>query len=450
MSDLRAVRRTASALVAALCLFARGASADSPAPKRTLPDYDGREDPPATAGEVALWVPRVLLYPLYLTSEYLIRVPLGALITTAERHNWAPAIVDFFTFDPEHKSGLVPTAFFEFNFRPSGGLYFFWDDAIWKKNDVRVHAQIGGSDWLSFGALDRVHIGKLSTVGLQADFLRRPDYVFHGIGPRTLESDRSRYGMASVDVGLVYDLSPEPWVHFKSRVGAKTVNIGDGSFDDDPSLSVESRRGAFPLPPGFPEGYTAVYERAELALDSRRPKPWPGTGVRLMGHVDHGADVRFYDNPRAWVRYGGALGGFVDVDHTARRLGLVLNAEFEEAVRGATPFTELSMLGGSGGFAGFRPGRLVGQSSATASLFYEWPIWVWLDGAIHLGVGNVFGPHLEDFEARLLRLSWGIGIRSTGSPDHQIGLEIGFGTETIEDGLDVTSFRLAFGGTNGF
>jgi hypothetical protein len=419
-------------------------------PKRTLPDYDGRPDPPASAGEVALWVPRILLYPLYLTSEYLVRWPLGVLITTAERNNWAPAIVDFFTFGEEHDAGIVPTAFFEFNFRASGGLYAFWDDAIWKKNDIRVHAQIGGWDWLSFGAIDRVRIGKLSTMGLQADFLRRPDYVFHGIGPRSLESERSRFAMAFVDVGLVYDLTPAPWVHFKSRVGAKTVNLGDGSFDDDPALSLESRRGAFPFPPGFPEGYTAVYEHAELALDSREPKPWPGTGVRLMGHVDHGSDVRFYHHPREWLRYGGALGGFVDLGHSARRVGLVLGAEFEEAMRGATPFTEQVQLGGSGGFAGFRPGRLVGASSATASLFYEWPIWIWLDGAIHFGVGNVFGPHLEDFEARLLRLSWGIGIRSTGSPDHQVGLEIGFGTETIQDGLDVTSLRIAVGGTNGF
>lgn len=445
------LRRTGWVFGTALALFAGTASAEETAPpKRTLPDYDGRPDAPATAGEIALWVPRILLYPLYLTSEYLIRWPLGALITTAERNNWAPAIVDFFTFGEEHNAGIVPTAFFEFNFRASGGLYFFWDDAIWKKNDIRVHAQIGGWDWLSFGVLDRVRLGKLSTMGLQADLLRRPDYVFHGIGPRSLESNRSRFAEASVDVGLVYDLTPAPWVHFRSRVGAKTVNLGDGSFDGDPPLSVESQRGAFPLPPGFHEGYTAVYQHAELALDSREPKPWPGTGVRVMGHIDHGSDVRFYGNPRGWLRYGGALGGFLDVAHSARRVGLVLNAEFEEALRGVTPFTEQVLLGGAGGFAGFRPGRLVGASSATASLFYEWPIWVWLDGAIHFGVGNVFGPHLEDFEARLLRLSWGLGIRSTSSPDHQLSLEIGFGTETIQDGLDVTSLRIAVGGTNGF
>ena len=450
MLDVRRFVAAALLFVGALCPRARAASAEPPPPKREVPDYDGREEPPPTAGEVALWVPRVVLFPLYLTSEYLIRRPLGALISTAERNDWAPAIVDFFTFGEDHKAGIVPTAFFEFNFRASGGLYFFWDDAVWRHNDVRVHGQIGGFDWLSLGAVDRVHIGKLSTLGLQGDFLRRPDYVFHGIGPRSLEADRSRFTMVFVDVGPVYDLYPAPWVHFRARVAAKTVNLGDGSFDGDPSLSVESRRGAFPLPPGFPEGYTAVYEHAELALDSRPPRPGPGTGVRVTGHADHGVDLRYYGHGREWVRYGGAVGAFWDVGNTARTLGVVVGTEFAHAVHGETPFTEQVLLGGSGGFAGFRPGRLVGASAATASLYYEWPIWVWLDGAIHFGVGNVFDSGLRDFQGRLLRLSSGIGIRSTSSPDHQIGLEVGFGTETIQDGLDVTSLRIAVGGTNGF
>src|ERR1700733_4517722 len=109
-------------------------AADDP-PKRPLPNYDGRGEPPTTAGDVALWVPRIVLSPLYLVSEYVIRRPLGALISTAERHQWAPAIIDFFTFGEEHKAGIVPTAFLEYNFRPSVGLSFFADDAFAKKND---------------------------------------------------------------------------------------------------------------------------------------------------------------------------------------------------------------------------------------------------------------------------------------------------------------------------
>ena len=52
-------------------------------PKREVPDYSGRPPPPATAGDVALWVPRILFFPLYLTSEYVLRRPIGAFLVTA-------------------------------------------------------------------------------------------------------------------------------------------------------------------------------------------------------------------------------------------------------------------------------------------------------------------------------------------------------------------------------
>ena len=52
-------------------------------PKRAVPDYSGRGEEPTTAGDVALWIPRVILSPLYFVSEYIIRRPLGWLITTA-------------------------------------------------------------------------------------------------------------------------------------------------------------------------------------------------------------------------------------------------------------------------------------------------------------------------------------------------------------------------------
>ena len=107
---------------------------------------------------------------------------------------------------------------------------------------------------------------------------------------------------------------------------------------------------------------------------------------------------------RSWVRYGGAVGAFWDIGQSARTLGLVVNTEFEEAIRGVTPFTEQVLLGGTGGFAGFRPGRLVGASAATASLYYQWPIWVWLDGTIHLGVGNVFDVLRAGIDSTLLAL----------------------------------------------
>jgi hypothetical protein len=48
---------------------------------------------------------------LYFTTEFLLRRPLGALITAAERANVPKILYDFFTFGPDHTAGIVPTAF---------------------------------------------------------------------------------------------------------------------------------------------------------------------------------------------------------------------------------------------------------------------------------------------------------------------------------------------------
>lgn len=55
-------------LGAAPAAGAPSAPARGPDDRRQPPDYDGRPEP-TTAGDVALWVPRVVLFPLYVVSE---------------------------------------------------------------------------------------------------------------------------------------------------------------------------------------------------------------------------------------------------------------------------------------------------------------------------------------------------------------------------------------------
>lgn len=62
-----------------------GVADKTPSKKRALPDYDGRRPAPTTPGDVALWVPRVILSPVYFTTEWVIRRPLGAAVTAAEK-----------------------------------------------------------------------------------------------------------------------------------------------------------------------------------------------------------------------------------------------------------------------------------------------------------------------------------------------------------------------------
>jgi hypothetical protein len=45
---------------------------------REVPDYDGRGNEDAHPDSWALWIPRVVLSPLYVISEYVLRRPIGA------------------------------------------------------------------------------------------------------------------------------------------------------------------------------------------------------------------------------------------------------------------------------------------------------------------------------------------------------------------------------------
>lgn len=417
--------------------------------KRPLPDYDGRPDP-VTAGDVALWVPRLVLSPLYLVSEYVIRRPLGTLVTAAERANLPKVLYDFFTFGEDHKAGFAPIAFFDFGFRPSVGLYIFWDDAFFKGHDLRLHGSTWTRDWLALVFEDRIRLGKESSLEFEAALIKRPDHVFYGLGPNSVQDDRSRYSRTLLDGSATYQLRMWRSSSVQTRLGVRRATLRDGSFGDDPSLSEESARGTYPLPPGFGSAYTAQYHKILAALDSRRRRPASGSGVRVEAEAEHGTQINTFPGS-GWLRYGASAGAFYDLNGRNRVVSLSFTAIFSDPVgRGEIPFTELVQLGGVGPMRGFWPGRLVDRSAAVMTARYKWPIWGFLDGALEAALGNVFGERLEGFDPKLLRFSSAIGISTVGSPDSSVELLFGIGTETFDSGGKVSSFRVLVGSNRGF
>jgi hypothetical protein len=426
------------------------ATVSSATPKRQVPDYDGRGSPPTTAGDVAIWVPRIVLSPLYFTSEFIIRRPLGAVISGAERANLPTILYNFFTFGPDKKAGFAPVAFIDFGFNPSVGVYVFWDDAFFKGNDLRFHGSIWTTDWLAGSLTERIHFHKASTLTLQLSAVRRPDHVFYGIGPSTPQSSQSRYGEDLINAGALLDLPFWRASRVQTGLGVRSASLYHGHYGSDPSLEQQASAGVFPLPPGFADGYTAEYNYVLAAVDSRRPRPAPGSGIRVEFAAEQGSDFR--QSPGSgWVRYAAGAGGFLDLNDHGRVLSLAVTGVFADPLgERPIPFTELASLGGNEPMPGFYPGRLVDRSAVAATAAYRWPIWVWLDGSIQAAVGNVFGEHLSGFTPGLLRFSGAIGVESVGSsPDSSFELLAGFGSETFDHGGQIDSIRV-FLGTNRF
>lgn len=420
--------------------------------KRPVPDYDGRGPRPTTFGEGALWVPRIIASPLYLTTKYVIAAPFGALLTTAEKNNWPNWLYNFFTFGEDHEAGWIPLVLYDFGLRPTVGVYFFWNRAFSRSNALTASVAFGGTDWFAFGLSVSRRISKSTGIVLNGGFTRRPDALFYGIGPSSNDAFQSRYSFQRVEGAAALEWHPAPWSLIRTSVGVRDFKFRTGTCCSDPSVSDRVRLLQYPAPPGFDVPYTVLLGRAEVAFDSRPPRPHSQTGARVGFNVEE--DVGTTNAPHSWIRYGGTIGGFWDVTGTARVLSLSVITTFVDPTGGNgnnIPFPELATLGGTEPFVGFLAGRLFDRSAIAVQLRYEWPIWAFLDGELHVATGNVFGPHLDGLRAGLMRLSTGLGfrtVRSNALPGFE--LLVGLGTETFDSGMRVSSFRFALGSTYGF
>lgn len=421
-------------------------------PKRPVPDYDGRGPEPTTASDVLLWIPRILVSPLYLFSEYVVRRPIVALITGVEYDRLAQKVFYILSFGGAQKVGIVPTAFLDFGFLPSVGFYFFWDDALHPKNHVRVHFGTWGADWLNVAVTDRVDIGERSTAALRASFTKRSDRLYYGLGPDAPESQESRYASTVIDAGPIFELEMSRGTRLRTTAGLRKGIFGRDTCCGSPSTYDRVLRGELEAPPRFFDGYTMGYQSAEVILDTRDKKASTMSGVRVASRAQPAFDLSHRPGS-SWINYEATAGGFWDVSGSARVLSLTVATLFSDPIRGSgsdIPFNEQVVFGGEGLMRGYLAGRLVGRSGAVATLNYEYPVWAFLNGTLQVSTGNVFGPGLAGIEPKKLRLSTGFGVRTNSSPDNQFELLVGFGTETFENGAGISSIRLALGATRGF
>lgn len=449
-SSLAAVAIALGAL--ALSARAHAAEAVETSPRRAVPDYDGRPAP-ITVGDVLLWVPRVVTFPLYAATEFVIRRPVGWLIGAADHGRGRGSFTQLFTFGPRDHAGIVPTAQLDLGMRSRAGVYVFHDDFLARGNELRFRTLLGGlRDW-SVTLADRIPLDPGSYVKLRGEVARRSDAVFHGLGSRSLESSRARYGTESVEGSATFHLALGPGASAEAWAGATAIRFdAAATCCHEDALATRSARGDLALPPGI-EGYIALRQGLRLTLDSRLPRSarvTPGGGFRFEADAQHSVDLRDPGASR-WLTTGVSAAATVDLTGHGRLLTVTLATRFADPLAdAAVPFTELASLGGDQGMSGYLANRLLGRSAVTGTFEYRYPVLATLDGSLHAAIGNVFGPHLEGFEARLLRLSFDLGIDAPGPRDHALKALVGFGTETFADGTHPSSIRLAFGGTTGF
>jgi hypothetical protein len=438
-----------------------------PDDERELPDYDGRPES-TSAADVALWVPRVLLFPLYVVSEYVVRRPIGWLVSTAERERWPTLFIDFFTFG-NRQGGIVPTLLIDLGMRTSVGVFAFWDDFLTSGNDLRLRATYGGSGFLQLRVLDRFALGP-GQLALTGAYESRPDNVFRGLGNAQVEDEvRSRYGATTSRFDVDYRL---PWVRSSyARVTAELREVeldGGSSCCENPSVNDQVARGVFTSPAGMNQVYDVTGQAAELVFDSRWPRfpeglelgsdyvTPPGTGVRLAMRA---RATEVLDQSLAtgaaladgWVHYGASLGGYYDLTGEQRSVSATAIVDFVDPIgSGQVPVTDLVSLGGERPLRGFLANQFVDRSALAMRLEYRWPVAVWLDGSLVYEAGSVFESGLSGFDVSRFRNSYGFGLAAVGVQDHPFQALVALGTKPWDRGGGIDSFRLVFGTTAGF
>lgn len=453
---------TRLALTVSLLLRAQGARAAEPAEnehppaKRAVPNYDGRGGAPEPPARKLLWLPRALLFPAYVVSEYLVRRPLEAGIGYAERSGWPGAVSDFLALNETHPAGVVPFMLVDFGFEPSAGLYAYWDDVGMKGHQVRFRGSTWGPHWLS-GTLKERFVFEDFEFSLKGKLARRPDFTFYGVGPDTREADLVRYQGKTAYAHAQTSLIFSEHNLLETTLGYRGASFGHSDYDEadrgrpgyEPSLDEAVAAGELPEPDGYRDGYRAAFAGARLVLDSRG-KSRSRNGLRLDASVEQSVDLA--NRPSSgWLRYGGTAGAFVDLMQGGRFLSLSVTAVLVDPIGDRpVPFTQLADLGGGRTMPGLRFGRLADRSSAVVDLRYTWPIWLSFRGSLQAGVGNVFGPQFAGIRPGRARLSTALGLETSGSRDSIFQILVGFGTETFESGAELDSIRFVVGVRDGF
>lgn len=422
--------------------------------KRERPNYDGRVSERAHIGDVLLWVPRVLLAPVHLVMEWGVRKPLGSLLTIAERDNWSKFIIDFLTFD-DRNIGIIPTAFYDFNFRPSVGVYVFWNELFVKPHSIRLTAGYGGDDWYRVTFVDRWALGPRARLSFEFNYWARPDYIYAGEGVDGDPDQRTRYFSEYIDGSAKWEL--KSWrrsrVVVEAGVRHYRFDAKGSAGEGEQTLQRALEQEIFTGVSGGLDDYSLNFQRMLVEFDSRQHRPASSTGVRIAPYLSHGWDMR---NPgeRQWLGYGGTMAGFWDMGHhrTWSLSGQVHMVDpLGDREDQSIPFTELFVLGRRPqDLSGFLPGTLRGQSATILNLGYSYPIWVFLDGALNVSVGNAFGRSLSGFDVSRFRASIGVGIESHKDADNAFTFMFALGTSRFNERFAIDSFRFLVGTQTGF
>ncbi len=400
--------------------------------KRTDPSaFRGRENY-GDAGDALAWIPRVIFFPVYLTTEYVLRRPTDAFAGWVDENHVVPIIRKI--LDPIPQFSWNPALALDFGTFVALGVDVRLHDIFVKGHEMSGTVLSSGLDGYMFALRDSWRLDDVVHVGVKGGGSYHQDRRFYGFGYKSSINDLSYFAETRYEAFAFQDFDYRKHVHVEASEGFRSDLSGPGFFP--------SSGGVFP-PQSMP-AYGAQMDLAmamlDVKLDTRRQPLEPSGGARLFGNVTYAHDVSNPERTFVTATLDGQIAA--EVMKPDRILSLRAYAVDTWALGSEpVPFTYDAMLGFDH-HLGFIWGRFRDASALMAELRYHYPIAYYFDMEWVASVGNVFMQNFADFKPERLTSSLSVGLLTRRTGLLPIELLVGFGTTRFDEAFNINSVRV--------
>lgn len=228
-------------------------------------------------------------------------------------------------------------------------------------------------------------------LGTQVRWVDFGEVDYFGVGPNTLESARTTFGVKATHAVAHATLRPTRWFDIGAEIGVLTPSLNDGALGQ-PGPALDQP--------------TFIPSQVSMTIDTRNFREHPTSGVLLRGAAAQ------YDDRDGGIfthrRYEGEVAAFVPL--FGERLVLATHGMMVTTPREneAVPFYMLPSLGGANSLRSFADYRFHDRNMLMANAELRLALMTHVDLAFFADAGNV-APRFEDLD--LDKQSFGAGLR---------------------------------------
>jgi outer membrane protein assembly factor BamA len=227
-------------------------------------------------------------------------------------------------------------------------------------------------------------------VGTQVRWVDFGEIDYFGIGPDTLESAKTMFGVEATHAVAHATLRPTRWMNIDGEIGVLSTTLKD----QGPGPVAESDHPTF------------IPTQVAMTIDTRNFREHPTSGVMLRG-----AAARYDDRDTgafSHTRYEGQAAGFLPM--FGERIVLALHGQVVTTPldKGNVPFYMMPALGGATSLRSFADYRFHDRSTLLAQAELRLAMMTHVDLAMFVDAGNV-AARIQDLD--LDKRSYGAGLR---------------------------------------